>query len=344
MKMKQLKFISILCAGFFAIILSSCQNQDIDFPDYKYSSVFFAYQYPVRTIVLGEDVYDNSLDNAHKCKIYATMGGVYENKKKINIDFVVDNTLCDKLFYPNGSSVVAMPSAYYSLGGSVISLDKKLLGAVDVQLNEAFFADPKAIENTYVIPLRMTKVTNADSILSGNPKVSNAPRTNSAYWDILPKDYVLYCVKFINPWHANYLRRGVDVVTNGSDVETKVRHKQYVENDEISNLKTTSLTSVDYPVTLVNQTGVNTTCTLTLTFNDQGVCTVASKTSGFTATGNGTFVKDGEKKSWGNKDRDAIYLNYSVSMTGGKTYATKDTLVIRDRGVKMETFTPSYIQ
>ena len=342
--MKQLKFISILCAGIIMLLLSSCQNQEVEFPDFKYSTVYFAYQYPVRTIVLGEDVYDNSLDNEHKCKIYATMGGVYENKKKINIDFVVDNTLCEKLHYANGSDVIPMPSAYYSLGGGVISLDKKLMGAVDVQLTDAFFADPKAIENTYVIPLRMTKVTNADSILSGIPKVSNAPRTNSAYWDILPKDYVLYCVKFINPWHANYLRRGKDVISDGANSTTKVRHSQYVENDEISSLKTVSLTSVDFPVTVVNETGVNTTCTLALSFNNQGVCSVSSKTSGFTASGNGTFVKDGEKKSWGNKDRDAIYLDYSISMTGGKTYVTKDTLVVRDRGVKMETFTPSYIQ
>lgn len=27
-----------------------------------------------------------------------------------------------------------------------------------------------------------------------------------------------------------------------------------------------------------------------------------------------------------------------------KKYVTKDTLVVRDRGVKMETFSPSYIQ
>ena len=37
--------------------------------------------YPVRTLVMGEDEYDTALDNAHKCKINATMGGVYANKK-----------------------------------------------------------------------------------------------------------------------------------------------------------------------------------------------------------------------------------------------------------------------
>lgn len=341
--MKQLKFITILSVGLFLLTLNSCQNQDVEFPDYEYSAVYFAYQYPVRTIVLGEDVYDTSLDNQHKCKIYATMGGVYENKKTIDIDIIVDNTLCTNLFFPNGSNVTALPSDYYTLGASKITLDKSLMGAVDVQLTDAFFADPKALTNTYVIPLRMTKVTNADSILSGIPKIANAQRTNSAYWDIQPKDYVLYCVKYINQWHANYLRRGKDVITDGGTTTTNVRHKEFVEKDEITSLKSASLTSVEYPVTL-SVNGTNTTCTLLLSFDNQGKCTVSSKTNGFTATGNGIFVKNGEKKSWGNKDRNALYLDYTVDLAGGKKYVTKDTLVVRDRGIKMETFSPSYIQ
>lgn len=159
----------------------------------------------------------------------------------------------------------------------------------------------------------------------------------------MPKDYTLYCVKYINQWHANYLRRGKDVITDGGTTTTNVRHKEFVEKDEITSLKSASLTSVEYPVTL-SVNGTNTTCTLLLSFDNQGKCTVSSKTNGFTATGNGTFVKNGEKKSWGNKDRNALYLDYTVDLAGGKKYVTKDTLVVRDRGVKMETFSPSYIQ
>jgi hypothetical protein len=78
---------------------------------------------------------------------------------------------------------------------------------------------------------------------------------------------------------------------------------------------------------------------LLLTFDDAGKCTVSSGTSNVTATGSGSFVKDGEKNSWGSKDRDAIYLNYQVNMTGMQVAST-DTLVLRDRAVTMETFTP----
>jgi hypothetical protein len=325
------------------MFFASCQNQEVEYPNFAYSTVYFAYQYPVRTIVLGEDIYDTSLDNAHQCAIYATMGGVYSNKKQIDINFVVDNTLCDKLTFADGSAVQAMPSSYYSLAGSKITLDKTLQGAVGVQLNDPFFADPNALKNTYVIPLRMTKVNNADSILSGVPKIANAVRGNSALWDILPKDYVLYCVKFINTWHGNYLRRGVDLVTSGSTTTKNIRHKQYVESDEVTSLTTKSLSTVELPVNVADANGVNVVCKLLLTFDNQGKCTVGTSTSRFTVSGNGTFVVKGEKNSWGNKDRNAIYLGYNITdAVSGKSFATTDTLVVRDRGVKIETFSPVY--
>lgn len=341
--MRRLNFLSILFAGIFSSLMISCENNDFEFPDNDYSTVYFAYQYPVRTIVLGEDIYDNTLDNQHKCAIYATMGGVYSNSKTIDIDFTVDNSLCNNLFYDNGfaNPVVAMPSDYYTLAGDKITLNQSLQGSVEVQLTDAFFADPNALNNTYVIPLRMTNVLGADSILSGIPKIDNPVKSNAGDWEILPKDYVLYCVKFINPWHANYLRRGTDVIAQGESTVTNVRHQQYVEKDEVCIMKTASLNSVEYPVVVKNTANENVTCNLLLTFDDSNKCTVTTSTNGFTATGSGSFVKKGDKNSWGNKDRDVIYLDYTISMTD-KSYTTKDTLVVRDRGVKMEVFSPSY--
>lgn len=49
-----------------------------------------------------------------------------------------------------------------------------------------------------------------------------------------------------------------------------------------------------------------------------------------------------ERKKRGGKDRDAIYLDYSVDF-GIKKVATKDTLVLQTRGTnKLELFTPKY--
>ncbi|OPZ94098.1 MAG: hypothetical protein BWY74_00837 [Firmicutes bacterium ADurb.Bin419] len=76
-----------------------------------------------------------------------------------------------------------------------------------------------------------------------------------------------------------------------------------------------------------------------LTFDNRGNCTITSETSGVTASGTGKFVSKGDKNSWGNKDRDVLYLNYTVDYGDIKSVTT-DTLVVRDRGVKAEWFTP----
>ena len=341
--MKQIKLFSILTIGILSVMISSCRNQDVEFPDFDYSTVYFAYQYPVRTIVLGEDLYDTSLDNQHKFEIYATMGGVYSNDKQITIDIAVDNSLTNNMFFSAGNPVMPMPANYYTLAANQIKLDKNFQGAVGVQLSEAFFADKNSLKNTYVVPLKMTNVNNADSILSGNPKYSGALRGNPADWDVLPKDFVLYCVKFINQWHANYLRRGVDQININGTSRTVVRHNQYVENDELSNLISASLMSNEFPVSVENAEGVKQICTLLLTFDSSNKITVSTTTEGYTATGSGTFVPKGEKNSWGNKDRDVVYLNYNITSNSGVAYATKDTLVVQGRGVKIETFTPLYV-
>ena len=58
-----------------------------------------------------------------------------------------------------------MPAEYYTLSSDQITIPQGQISAgVEVQLTDAFFADPKAIETTYVIPLVMSNVHNADSI------------------------------------------------------------------------------------------------------------------------------------------------------------------------------------
>ena len=341
--MKALRIYLILIVGVCMSIISSCKNQDIEFDNYDYSAVYFARQTPVRTLVMGEDTYDTSLDNQHKCKIYATISGVYNNDKKVEIGIEIDDELCKNLFFDTEYStpVEAMPADYYELSSNKIVLNKEMMGAVEVQFTDKFFEDPKAINNTYVIPLKMTDFVNVDSILSGKPIEENAKLTNSALWDVAPMNYVLYCVKYINEWDGNYLRRGKDIITLGDGTTTEnVRHKEYVEYDDICNVDTKNLTTAIMPVSLKGFGDYK----LTLSFNDKKECTVTTETDGFAiSNGNGKFVKDGDKNSWGNKDRDVIYLDYTIqNETTGASCHTLDTLVIRDRGVSYETFSTYY--
>ena len=328
------------------ITLTSCTNQDAEFDNFEFQSVYFAYQFPVRTITLGEDVFDTSLDNAHKCRIMATLGGVYSNDKDVSIDVEVANPLTTgMLFKAAGDNILPMPSNYYTLSSNKIVISKgQITGGVDVQLTDAFFADPLAIKNNYVIPLKMTNVVNADTILSGKALVANPNRAIAGDWAVVPKDFIFYAVKYVNPWDGFYLRRGKDVIVgnngNTSLNKTIVRHKTYVESDEVFKINTLSLTNIDFPIVYKDAAGNNINCKLILSFDTAGNCTVSSSSPGtYTATGTGKFVKRGEKNSWGSKDRDALYLSYKVGLQDFNV-TTNDTLVMRDRGVKVETFNP----
>jgi hypothetical protein len=323
--------------------LFSCQNADVEYSDFDYTTVYFANQYPMRTLELGDDPQvDNSLDNEHKVRIVATMGGVYANSKDRIIDIEVDESLCNGVTFDNGTPLLPLPANYYTLQSDQIVIEAgSILGGVVVEFTDAFFEDPLTINRRYVIPMVMKGVTNADSILSGKASSSNPNRMVSDDWVSLPKDYILYGIKYVNPYHAKYLRRGFDQITNGTTTTTDVRRKQYVEYDEEVSVSTSSLKGCILPIKIYKEDNLTTLANieLILTFDDNNNCTVTANSESYTVSGTGKFVTDGEKKSMGGLDRDALYLDYTVDLTTlGYKYATKDTLVCKNRGVAPEYF------
>ena len=369
--MKKISLIILI----ISVIFSSCKNGDWEFPDNDVSAVYFAYQSPVRTITLGKDyVNDNTFDNNRQCQIMATVGGFYNVKKDIEISFRVENSLCDHL-----ENVTAMPSDYYSLsdnGKMIIKKGSKMIGGVVVQLTDAFFNDPLSLSAHYVIPLVITGVKNADRILAGTQAdgVSSPNRLNPEDWKVLPKDYTLFAVKYINPYDLIYLRRGTDNITEDGDQRTVERPevkqgdppKNHPEDDEVIKLSSISLNEIEFPVNNHRNNNVNLNMTFKLNFSTNQTCTFANgawkdnqlvdeytganfRVFDITVSGNGEYRSDGEKNSWGNKDRDALYLNYTVeykvenplgSAPQAIKYVTTDILVFRDRDVSLETFEP----
>jgi hypothetical protein len=315
---------------------------------FLYTTVYFAYQSPVRTLVLGTDyLFDNSLDTAHQCEIYATMGGVYSNTVNRTLDVVVDNSLCDSLTYTdaNGKPVLPMPSNYYkflSNNMQIVIPAGSIMGGIKVQLTDAFFADPLAITNTYVIPLRITNVVNADSILSGEALlgVVNPNPFVAGDWQTLPKNYVLFCINYKNPWDATYLRRGIE---SGSDT-TVVYHQEYVEYDQVvlegTNVVTKAMNELLVSLNATEKGNVDVPFQLLLTFDSNDNCTITNPANAsYSVTGTGQYVKNGDE--WGNEKRDVLHLKYSVNF-GTITHTMTDTLVMRDRNEALETFIPYY--
>lgn len=326
--------------GLASLFLSftACESSDNEFPDFDYQTVYFANQYGLRTIELGEDEFlDNSLDNQYKVSIKAAWGGGYTNRKNVIIDTKVDESLCENLYFKGTNTpVTPMPTSYYKLASEQINIPSgQIMGGVEVQFTDAFFADKKTLDNYYVIPLMMTGVQGADSILKGKAVVGNPVLTNNSHWSVQPKNFVLYAVKYVNPWHGEYLRRGVDqAVINGVSSQL-VRHQQYVENDEKVKITTSSLKDNILSLSTKDANGNILNYNVSLSFAEDGSCTLGSTSGDFTISGTGKFVKKGEKNSIGGKDRNALYLDYTVDFkTKNMQYATKDTLVLNTRGIQ----------
>ena len=357
--MKLKNYICGLALGALSLTYTSCYNADKDFPDFEGgTTAYFAYQYPVRTLVLGNDIYDNTLDNEHKCQIWSTMGGAYGGRDAV-VDIVVDESLCDSLWFTDeggnaAKPVKPMPTSYYQLASNTIRYNGEPRGYVEVQFTKDFFDDEKSIENTYVIPLRMTGVTGIDHILSGTPREGLSPsRTNTEDWDVLAKDYVLYCVKYMNPWKGKYIRRGVDNVVEKDVLTTVVRRdvslvnsdpEHYKENpvnqnDEICEIKTKNMTQAIFPVSMYigkdpdGSVRPTQKCSLVLSFSGDK-CTIVSEDEDVPGEGAGEFIVKGTERpeykdyQWGSNDgkpvqRDILRLAYNVTFKKGRVIGKK---------------------
>ena len=274
MNMKR-NIIKVICGMGLVCGLWSCESGDKTFPDYEGgTTVYFPYQYPVRTIVLGDDEYDTSMDKAHKCKIMATFGGSY-NGSNGNVTVAVDESLCNNLFYEDGvTPVKAMPSSYYKLSTTTLNFNGTMNGATEVQLEDAFFNDPDAVKNTYVIPLVITGQSGFDKILTGSLlEGQQGSRTDASVWDVKPMDYVLYCVKFQNKYSGWWRTHGT---TSTDDIESA---------PEVQ-IRSLSLNTCAYTVSYQEGDQIY-YADLLLNFDGSNNCTISSLTEGVTASGSG---------------------------------------------------------
>lgn len=329
--------ISIICI----FVLTSCKNFDIDHPDFNYTSGYFPYQYPVRTLVLGDYIYDNSNDNAHKFLISVGIGGVYENEKNRTFSFQVDNSLCENvLFTANGDPIIAMPQNYYQLSSNQIVVPKgEVNGGVEVQLTEAFFKDPKAIKNTYVVPLRLTGSNDVDTILEGKKVNIDADPRVTADWITTPKNFTMFAVKYINEYDGKYFRFGKSIVKDNGGViieNNNYDEEKYVEKYPVISLETSGRFQVSVNTFLQSEI-MEGAVEILLSFDGDNCSVSAPIGSPYTISGSGSFKS--KEYEWGNKKRDGIVLTYQVS-DGITTYEANEVLVLRDRPVVMEVYSP----
>ena len=319
-----------MVAALLALMASftACENGDQTFDDYEGgTTAYFAYQSPVRTIVLGDDEYDTTLDKAHKLKILATFGGSY-NGRKATVNVAVDNSLCDNLTFADGTPVMAMPEKYYQLSTTAFNFNGGMQGGTEVQLTDDFFKDPDAVKNTYVIPLVMQNQTGFDRIATGTLKEGKTgSRTNASIWETAPRDYVMYCVKYQNKYSGWWL-------TNHNTSTDNIEKASQVQ------ITTRTLNSSVYSVEFQEGSTIY-KADLLLTFDDKENCTITSLTEGVKATGSGSWADNGIH-SWNNKDRDLMELNAEITFAGGVKKNLNEKLVWWRSGVSKEEFSYTY--
>ena len=357
------KYILGLAAA--TMIFASCTNDDRVFSDYTKQAVYFPIQYPVRTIVLGEDRLDNDIDLEHAFSIGASIGGMYENKTDWTINFGLAPELMTKIDGKNASGIQApikmLPADYYSIvtnADSTMVIPKGSFNStLRINLKDAFFNDPKSVGLYYVLPLKMKSASTG--ILTGETAFSLTQNPNpnkhlSTDWKTnkRPKDYTLFAVRFINPLHGTFFQRSKQYKNNVLD---KTFHAKDIEMDMTTAYTTTGLREVT-----MKRMGefVAATHASKLTFTDpvdgMGDITVAPITgSTLGVTGTGKYYKSTTEfaKTHGLWLVDpttgkqiphlTVVLDYTVTgISAGNTYNFKDTLVFRDNGVKFEEFTP----
>lgn len=340
--MKMKKMFKYMSAAVLLLGFTGCENGDIEFPDYEKQTVYFPYQYPVRTLVMGDDEYDTTLDKQHKCQIKATFGGSYSGSNG-SVQVAVENSLVNNLTFADGTPIKAMPESYYSLSTTDLQFNGTYNGTTEVQLTDAFFNDAEAVNGAYVIPLVMKSQKGFTEILAGTPNegAENPSRFDESAWKVKPMDYVLYCVKYLNKFSGYWLAEGTDKITDETGTKTQERKAATVETRNVIQITTKSLTesilTVSYPFASKTMTA-----DLLLTFDGSNNCTVSSLTPGVTATGSGKWEDDGAKKAWNQKDRDMIDLSYKVDFGGGNVAETTDNLIWQRSGVTLEEFSPIY--
>lgn len=339
--MKSIKKLTLLFV--FTSVVFACDRDMPVFDDFDYTAVYFPLQYPVRTLSLGEEEFDNSLDQELKFHIAPNIGGMYENRQSWTVDFVIDESLADNLTDLNGNNIKALPQSYYSLNptGQVEITPGSFRGMIQVRLSDAFLDDTMAYRTHYVIPLRITE-SSADSILVGE-KVESIPDPDPripSHWLVNPKDFVLFGIKYINPYHGTYLHHGMNVRydLNNNPIDTAIYRQTYLVDNPLYQLTTRGRNVVHTNGISSFRGNVGGQYKMELTIAENGDVVVGSPPGAiWNVSGTGSYVVGGGE--WGGKPRDAIYLSYDYQ-NDDHLHKVTDTLIFRNRGLKFEQFDP----
>lgn len=303
-----------------ACFLCSCQKYEDYIYDFDYSTVYFAYQRPVRT-VFSDDL---------SIEIGVVLGGKRENKSDERVTFAVAPELLENPDYVGDNSFTLLPADYYTLSDrqTIVIPEGKFLGTVKLTLNaDKFLSDPSALTRTYALPVRITGST-TDRILTADPEN-----------DVEGKDYTIIVIKYISQYQGVYYHRGERYAYDSSgrllDVLKYVdEHEEdiYVKN-LVWNLHTFDASSLLTDGVAEFLSDTKKYSMKIAVRNDGTVAVTDNPESGSSEITN--IVDNGDSRY--DRESRTFYLNYEYTDSStGNRYVMKDILKYRNTEMSLE--------
>ena len=300
------KFSLILIAA--ALLMTGCYEDYVH--DYDKDGVYFAYQYDLRTFVIGE---------GGEFNVTVALGGVMANKRDRAVSLSFDNSIVNASAYQGmmgtlgGLSGDYVTTAFRSAGVTslmplpggcfnVVGVDGLKIpagrhtGTVTIRATDQLIADPKAYAPGYAFGVKILSA-DADEVLEG-------------------KDFAVIAVRCENRFYGNWTHHGTITTYDASGHEVqKTREVGSLADDSIYSLTTVSANKLSCS----KMTGL--IGGMTLTFDGDNI-QVASADGTVTGTGrfNGAVLL---------QDRE-LFLDYDIPGTEGRKNV-KDTLCFRNR-------------
>lgn len=317
----------------FPLLLWGCYDDYVR--DYDYSGIYYAYQYNLRTFVVGEGM---------QFKTGVALGGVMENTRDRKVKFVIDDAMVtgdlssyieqepgeeaftaydvmsgkstqgtvSNAYVTNAikkaglGELAPLPPEYFTISNRhYMTIGKgRHTGTVTITATDAFFNDAKATDPYYAIALRIVDA-DADKILPS-------------------KGFSVIAVRCENKFFGNYYHGGVTTIRDrvtGEEISS-TSYQTTIPQDEtrIYTLNTVA------PNAVVTNRLANGAGSLRLEFDE-------TMTNITVTSDDKTIEFDGPSKFNGAKllqDRK-LFLNYRFDNGDGTATHVKDTLTFRNR-------------
>ncbi|KAA5825133.1 DUF1735 domain-containing protein [Algibacter amylolyticus] len=290
----------LLMFGLLLVLATSCEPYEDFIKDFDTTTVYFASQKPLRTIVAYEDM---------QFKVGVALGGKRSNDTDEYANFVIDPSLLSDV--DGASGFTLLPESYYTLSNAnkMIIPKGKFIGDITVTLNrELFTTDADATTNTYALPLRITE-SSLDSIGGIGPDGNILPS---------PKDHTILVVKYISPYHGTYYHKGAQKELDASGAV--VNEVTYNNADLVKN-QTWDLKTIDRNSVITPGVGANT--------NEKFIMNIDETTSTVSfELAPGSNVTDFSGTGTYNSVTRAFNIEYSYTLNG-KDFEVIDSLIIR---------------